>query len=330
MKPSSTPIVLVTRKIPETGLQLLQKTCDMDLFQEDRSIPREILLQKIKKIDGLLCLLSETIDEELLECATGLKVVSNYAVGYDNIDVSAATRHGVVVTNTPGVLTDATADLTWALLLASARRLAESDRIMRREVYPGWSPMYLLGNDITGKTLGLLGAGRIGTAVAERSSGWKMRILYYDQKRNSYLDKEFSAEKVGLDYLLSESDFISIHLPMSEQTHHLINGSRFQKMKRTAILINTARGPIIDEADLVVALKEKRIAGAGLDVYENEPDMAPGLNDLDNVTLAPHIGSATVHTRNEMARIAAQNLLAVLNGNRPEFVVNPEVYNDGS
>ena len=275
----------------------------------------------------MLCLLSETVDEELLASAPALKVVSNYAVGYDNIDVAAATRHNVVITNTPGVLTDATADLAWALLLASARRLVESDRTMRQETYSGWSPLYMLGADIKGKTLGILGAGRIGTAVVKRSIGWQMRVLYFDHQNNASLDNEYSAGKVELDYLIRESDFISIHLPLTEKTHHLLNEEKFQKMKKTAILINTARGPIIDESALVVALKNKWIAGAGLDVYENEPQMAPGLKDLENVTLAPHIGSATVHSRNEMARIAAQNLLSVLDGKQPEFVVNSEVYN---
>jgi len=328
-KAVSLPKILVTRKIPETGLKLLRLSCEVDLYEDDNPIPRELLIKKVKHLDGLLCLLSETVDDELLTSAPALKVVSNYAVGYDNIDVAAATRHKVVVTNTPGVLTDATADLAWALLLASARRLVESDRIMRQETYSGWAPLYMLGADIKGKTLGILGAGRIGAAIVKRSMGWQMRVLYFDHQKNASLENEFSAEKVDLDYLIKESDFISIHLPLTDKTHHLLNKESFQKMKKTAILINTARGPIIDEAALVVALKNKWIAGAGLDVYENEPQIASGLKDLENVTLAPHIGSATVHSRNEMARIAAQNLLSVLKGKKPEFVVNPEVYNKG-
>jgi lactate dehydrogenase-like 2-hydroxyacid dehydrogenase len=300
----------------------------MELYQENQAIPRDLLLQKVKNLDGLLCLLSEKIDDELLRAAAGLKVVSNYAVGYDNIDVSAATRYGVVVTNTPEVLTDATADLAWALLLGTARRLVESDREMRRAAFSGWSPMYMLGNDITGKTLGILGAGRIGTAVVERSTGWKMKILYYDRNHQPHLDHQFKADKVSLDELISQSDFISVHLPLSPETYHLIDGKKLRKMKSTAILINTARGPIIDEAALVMALREKQIAGAGLDVYENEPEMAAGLADLENVTLVPHIGSATIFTRNEMARIAAENILAVLKGDRAPFTVNPEAYDN--
>lgn len=323
---SAIPKVLVTREIPEAGLALLRDKCDLDIYQEDRAIPRQLLLEKIPRVEGLLCLLSESIDEELLSRAEQLKVVSNYAVGYDNIEVAAATRRGIVVTNTPGVLTEATADLTWALLLAAARRLGEGDRIMRQRKFEGWGPLYLLGQDITGKTLGILGAGRIGRAVVERSVGWKMQVLYFDNNVNSELELKYSAKKVNLDFLVSNADFISIHLPASRETHHLVNERILKQMKKTAVLINTARGSIIDEKALVKALNEKWIAAAGLDVFENEPTMTEGLSRLENVVLAPHIGSATIQARDDMAKIAAANLLAVLEGKQPPYPVNPEVF----
>ncbi len=318
--------VLVTRKIPQSGLELLRPSCELEVYPEDRPIPRQELLRKIAKVDGLLCLLSDIIDREVLDAAPRLKVLSNYAVGYNNIDVEYATRKGVVVTNTPGVLTDATADLAWALLLATARRVVEGDRLVRQGKFRGWGPMLLLGHDLKGKTLGIVGAGRIGTAVAERSVGWKMRVLYYSRRPNEFLEKELGARKVPLEELLAEADFVSLHVPLTPETHHLINGAALRKMKPTAILINTARGAVVDEPALVQALKEKRLAGAGLDVYENEPQVHPELLKLDNVVLLPHIGSATVETRDEMARIAARNLLAVLEGRKPEFPVNPQVF----
>ena len=318
--------VLVTRQIPEAGLSMLRNDCDLDIYQQDQAIPRQLLLEKISQVDGLLCLLSESIDEELLSKVTRLKVVSNYAVGYDNIDVGAATRRGIVVTNTPGVLTEATADMAWTLLLTAARRVGEGDRIMRLQRFQGWGPLFLLGQDLQGKTLGILGAGRIGSAVAGRSVGWNMNILYYDRTVNQGLERKHFAKKVDLDQLIRTADFISIHLPLSAETHHLINEGNLRRMKKSAVLINTARGPIIDEKALVMALREKWIAAAGLDVYQDEPRMAEGLSELENVVLAPHIGSATVKTRDDMARIAASNLLAVLDGKRPPNPVNPEVF----
>jgi len=322
---SSLPKVLVTRRIPEAGLALIREKCDLEIYEEDRVIPRQLLLEKIPPVQGLLCLLSEKIDEELLHKAPHLKVVSNFAVGYDNIDIAAATRRGVVVTNTPGVLTEATADMAWALLLAAARRLGEGDHIMRHGQFEGWGPMFLLGQDIKGKTLGILGAGRIGSAVVERSAGWEMPILYYDHNRNDVLEAKFSARKVTLEKLASSADFISIHLPASPDTHHLIDEKILKQMKKTAVLINTARGAIIDEKALVQALREKWIAAAGLDVFEKEPQLAEGLDQLENVVLAPHLGSATIQARDGMATLAATNLLAVLAGKRPAHVVNPDV-----
>jgi len=317
--------VFVSRQIPETGLAVLRPKCEVEVYPGDQAIPRHLLLEKVKDADGLLCLLSEKIDPELFTHAPGLRVVSNCAVGYDNIDVAYATKIGVVVTNTPGVLTDATADLSWALLLAAARRLIEGDQIMRNHQFTGWAPLYLLGQDIKGKTLGILGAGRIGTALAERSVGWQMPILYFDRRPNPYLEKTLAARKVEFTELIQKSDFISIHLPLSTETHHLINETTFKQMKKSAIIVNTSRGAIIDEKALVKALENQQIAGAGLDVFENEPNMAAGLEKLPQAVVVPHIGSATIHTRGEMARIAAENLLKVLEGNPPEFAVNPEV-----
>lgn len=317
--------VLVTRQIPEAGLSLLRNVCDLEVYPEDRAIPRQLLLENIPQLDGLLCLLSESINEELLSKVTRLKVVSNYAVGYDNIDVKAATHRGIVVTNTPGVLTEATADMAWTLLLAAARRVGEGDRIMRQKNFKGWGPMFLLGQDIQGKILGILGAGRIGSAVARRSTGWDMKIIYYDKSVNPELEEKYLAKKVDLNELLETADFISIHLPLTAETNYLINQDNLKKMKKSVVLINTARGPIIDEPALVMALREKWISAAGLDVYQDEPRMAEGLAKLENVVLAPHIGSATVKTRDDMARIAATNLLAVLKGKRPPNPVNPKV-----
>lgn len=317
--------VFVSRQIPETGLDILRQKCEVEIYPGEQAIPRHLLLEKVKDAEGLLCLLSEKVDRELFAHAPKLRVVSNCAVGYDNIDVEHATRIGVAVTNTPGVLTDATADLSWALLLAAARRLIEGDHIMRNHTFTGWAPLFLLGQDIKGKTLGILGAGRIGTAVVERSVGWQMPVLYFDRRPNPYLEKTFAAHKVELIELVQQSDFISIHLPLTAETHHLINEKVFSQMKKSAIIVNTSRGAIIDENALVKALENKQIAGAGLDVFENEPAMAQGLEKLFNAVVVPHIGSATVHTRGEMALIAAKNLLNVLEGDPPEFAVNPEV-----
>ncbi len=318
--------IYVSRLIPEAGLSLLRRKCRVTVHESEKAVARDELLKQVANVDGLLCLLSEKVDRELLDASSRLKVVSNYAVGYDNIDVAYATRKGIAVTNTPGVLTDATADLTWALILAAARRIVEADGVMRKGHYGGWSPMLLLGQELKEKTLGILGAGRIGRAVAERSRGWNMKILYFDRSGNKYLDRNLSARRCDLDDLFAEADIISIHLPLTPETHHLVDRKALESMKESAILINTARGPIVDEAALRDALAEKRIAAAGLDVFEEEPEMVNGLEKLRNVVLTPHIGSATVHARNEMARIAAENLLAILEGTEPVSIVNPGVF----
>jgi glyoxylate reductase len=247
------------------------------------------------------------------------------AVGFNNIDVAAASRLGILVTNTPGVLTEATADLTWALILGVARRVVEGDQEMRSGRFPGWGPMYLLGGDVTGQTLGLIGPGRIATAVARRAVGFEMPLLYHGRRPSPELDA-LGARGVPLDQLLAESDFVSLHVPLAPETRHLIDARALSQMKPTAYLINTARGPVVDEAALVAALKAGQIAGAGLDVYEDEPTMAVGLADCPNALLLPHLGSATHATRAAMSRIAAENLVAALQGRRPPNLVNPEVW----
>ena len=313
--------VFVTSRIPEAGLQILASKCELDIFADEK-LTRTQFIRHLQDKDGLLCLLSNPVDSEIIDSAPRLKVISNYAVGYNNIDIQAATRRGIVVTNTPGVLTDATADLAWALLLAVSRRIVEGDRMMRRGDYRGWEPQLLLGQDLKDKTLGILGAGRIGSAVARRSVGWNMQVLYFDRKRNPDLEEKVNARFTPLNQLFAYSDFISIHLPLTAETNHLVDEKALRRMKSTACLVNTARGPIVDEAALVRALKEGWIAGAALDVFENEPEIHPELKSLNNAVLTPHIGSATVGTRNAMAEIAAENLLAVLAGGKPRFPVN--------
>ena len=319
--------VYVTRQIPEEGINLLKKFCRMvEVNPHDSPLTYDELLMQVKGRDAILTMLSDRIDERLMSEAKSLKVIANYAVGYDNIDIKAATAKGIVVTNTPGVLTDSTADMAWALLFSIARRIVEGDKVTRVGKFVGWAPMFLLGRDVVGKTLGIIGAGRIGTAMAMRSRGWCMKVLYTTQSnRNAVLEEMLGAKRVDLETLLKESDFISIHTPLSEKTRHLIGAKELSFMKKTAYLINTARGAIIDEAALVNALKNKQIAGAGLDVYEEEPKLKPGLAELDNVVLAPHLGSATVESRTKMAVMAAENIIAVLNKQKPKNCVNPEV-----
>jgi len=282
-----------------------------------------VLLQRVADKEGLLCTITDRVDEELLGRAPLLKVIANYGVGYDNIDVEAATKRGIPVSNTPDVLTDATADIAMALILATARRLVEGDKRVREGQFRFWAPMHFLGSEVTGKTLGIVGLGRIGRAVARRARGFDMGILYHNRKRIEKMDeKAMGITFVSLQTLLTESDFVSLHVPLTEKTHHLIGPEELARMKSTAILINTSRGPVVDEKALIVAVQRGEIAGAGLDVYENEPTLAPGLVDLDNVVLLPHSGSAPLETRAAMARLAAENLLAGLRGQIPPNCVN--------
>lgn len=318
--------VLITRPIPEPGASLIERVAEVAMcVREDRSPTRAELIAAIADADILLCLLTETIDAEILAAAPKCKLVANMAVGYNNIDVAEATRRGMIVTNTPGVLTEATADLTWALILASARRVVEGDEEMRAGRFHGWGPFYMLGVDVFGKTLGLVGPGRIAQATARRAVGFRMNLLYHGRKNSPEIE-ELGAKHVELDELLRESDFVSLHTPLTAETRHLINRRALELMKPTAYLINTARGPVVDEKALVEALKNGTIARAGLDVYEDEPRIAEGLAACPNATLLPHLGSATAETRSAMARIAAENIVAFVNGSRPSNTVNPEVY----
>jgi len=318
--------VLVTRILPGPAIEVLKQRCEVELNQEDRVISREELMRGVSGKDGLLCLLTDKIDAEVMDAAgPNLKVISNYAVGYDNIDVTEATRRGIAVTNTPGVLTETTADLTWAIMMAVARRIVEADNFLRTGQWKGWAPCLMLGHDVYGKTLGIVGLGRIGKAIARRAKGFDMRVLYYDTRRDEQAERELGVAYVPLENLLRESDFVSIHAPLTEKTRHLIGEKELRLMKPTAFLVNVARGPLVDEAALIRALREKWIAGAALDVFEREPYVPPELIQMKNVVLVPHIGSASVETRSKMAMMAVENLLAVLEGKIPPNLVNPEV-----
>ncbi|GMR18979.1 MAG: D-glycerate dehydrogenase [Patescibacteria group bacterium] len=320
--------VFVTREIPDEGLKLLEGKVDLEVYDKDQVIPRAQLLEKVKGIDALLPLLTDKIDAELMDAAgPQLKVIANYAVGFDNIDVKAATQRKIYVANTPGVLTEAVAEHAFGLLLAIGRRIPEADRFTRAGNYKGWEPMLLLGTEIKGKTLGVVGLGRIGSRISEMAvKGMGMKVIYYDVKQNADFEKEFEATyKSKLDDLLSEADFVTIHVPLLPATRHLIDAEKLSLMKKTAYLINTSRGPVVDEKALVEALKSKTIAGAALDVYEEEPRLAPGLADLENVVLTPHTASATNEARGAMSTLAAQAILDVLSGKPPQNLVNKEL-----
>lgn len=314
--------VYVSRPIPEPGLELLRASCDVEVKPTDELVPREELLEKVKGRDALLCLLTEEIDAEIIKVGADLKIIANYAVGYNNVDVETATKSGIWVSNTPGVLTNTTADMAWALMFAVGRRIPEADRFTRAGKYKGWSATMLLGGDIYGKTLGIIGVGRIGAAVAMRSIGFNMRVLYADVRSNKELEREVGAEKVDMDTLLKKSDFVSVHVPLMPETKRLIGRRSLAMMKPTAYLINTSRGPVVHEAALAEALKNGVIAGAGLDVYEYEPEINPDLRKLDNVVLTPHTASGSVETRAKMATMAAENILAALDGRTPPNAVN--------
>lgn len=317
--------VLVTRPLPLEVMDYLRARCDVSVPDEDRPMPREELLRDCVGRRGILAMLTDRIDEEVLDAAgPDLAVVSNYAVGYDNVDVAACTRRGVAVTNTPDVLTDATADMAWALILAASRRVAEGDRLVRSGRPWSWSPGFMVGHDVTGKILGIVGFGRIGRAVAARARGFSMRVLCHSRSRDPQAERELGVAFRNLPGLLGESDVVTVHVPLNPETRHLFSASAFRAMKPTAVFVNTSRGPIVDEAALADALASGEIAAAGLDVYEREPEVHPGLLKVENVVLAPHLGSATVETRTAMGMLAAENLVAVLEGRRPNALVNPE------
>jgi glyoxylate reductase len=319
------PKVYVSRLIPDEGMKLLYEKCDVTVNPYDRVATREELLENVKGKDALLCLLTDAIDEEVFATNPNLKVVANYAVGYNNIVVKDANKYGVPVTNTPGVLTETTADFAWTLLMATARRIVEADTFNRTGKFVGWAPLLLLGQDVHHKTIGIVGFGRIGQAVAQRARGFDMNVLYYDMNKMPEVAAKYDAQYRELDDLIRESDFITLHVDLNESTRHLISDREFGMMKKNAYLINTSRGPVVDEQALVRALKSDQIAGAGLDVYEDEPIMAPGLAECANAVLAPHTASATRETRGAMARIAAENIIAALEGRTPPNIVNPEV-----
>lgn len=319
------PRVFVSRRMRDAGLNLVLEFCDADVWEEAMPPAREVLLEKVRGVDGFLSMLTDRVDAELLDAAgPQLKVVSNHAVGFDNIVVADATARGVPVGNTPGILTDATADLAFALLLAAARRLVELEKYIRAGKWKTWHPSMLLGMDLAGKTLGLVGFGRIGQAVAKRAVGFDLRVIFYDPTAKT----EFGAIKMNsLDELLRESDFVSVHAPLNESTRHMVNADFLSKMKPNAVFVNTSRGPVVDQAALYEALKAKQIFAAGLDVTDPEPlPLDSPLLTLENCVIVPHIGSASERTRDAMARLAAENLIAGLKGERLPHCINPEVY----
>ena len=324
------PKVFVTRLIPDEGLAMIRGWAEMQVWEDELPPPREVLLREVRDIDGLLSLLTDKIDAELMDAAPRLKVVSNHAVGYDNIDVPAATARGIPIGNTPGVLTDTVADLAFTLLMAAARRIQESIDYVRAGKWRTWGPRLLTGQDIHGATLGIVGFGRIGQAMAKRASGFGMRVLYNDVARREDLEKALGVTFADMDTLLHEADFITIHTDLNETTRHLFNARAFAQMKRTAILINTARGPIVDHTALYDALKSGTLGGAALDVTEPEPILMDNpLLTLPNCLIVPHIASASVATRAKIAQMAAANLIAGVHGERLPNCVNPEVYERG-
>jgi glyoxylate reductase len=328
--PSVKPAILISRALPEAAIRMARSRADVDLHTGERPLTRPDLVARLQGKQGLVCQITDTIAADLLDACPDLRVVANVAVGYNNVDVAAATRRGIAVTNTPDVLTETTADFAWTLLMAAARRLAEADRYVRDGRFTQWEFMLLLGGDVHGKTLGIVGFGRIGRAMARRARGFNMRVLYQDTvAADPATERELGASRADLPTLLREADFVSLHTPLLTETRHMINAESLRTMKRTAYLINASRGPVVDEAALVHALKEGWIAGAGLDVYEEEPKIHPGLLSLPNVVLAPHIASGSYETRLQMAMLAVENCLAVLAGQRPPTPVNPEVLSRG-
>jgi glyoxylate reductase len=319
------PKVFATHQLFDEARQILDAACDVDYWTNDERPPREEVLRRVKDKEGLVCLLTEKVNDELLLTASKLRIAANIAVGYDNIDVDICTKRGVVATNTPGVLDETTADFAWTLMMAVARRLAEGEQLARSGNWKGWNLDQLCGTDIWGKTLGLVGFGRIGRAVARRALGFHMKVIYTDAvKAPAEVEKSLSVQFRDMNALLAESDFISLHVPLMPETRGLFDSPKFYRMKPTAFLINTSRGPVVEEAALVAALEAKKIAGAALDVYENEPFIHPGLR-RPNVVLAPHLASASLETRTKMAVMAANNVVALFMGQMPPNMLNPTV-----
>jgi glyoxylate reductase len=318
--------VYVTRMIPQQTIDTLREHHDVEVNPHDRALSKKELLQAVRGRDAVISLLTDTIDGEVLDAAGAqCRIVANYAVGFNNFDLDAATARGVIMTNTPGVLDDATATHAWALLLATARRIPESERYVRAGKWHGWAPMAFIGQDVDNKTLGIAGLGRIGSKFARKAAAFDMNIIYTDARPNTEFERQYNARFVDKATLLRESDYLSLHLPLLAETHHYIGAAELAAMKPTAVLINAARGPLVDEKALVAALREKVIWGAGLDVFEDEPKLTPGLAELDNVVIVPHIASATTQTRLAMGKIATDNVIRVLNDEAPLNCINPQV-----
>lgn len=316
------PKVLLTRQLPEVAIEKLEAHVDLEIFPYDRAMTPEELKETVVDKEGLLCLLTDTISPELMDAAPKLKVVSNYAVGYNNIDISAATDRNIIVTNTPDVLTETTADMTFGLMLMAARRVLEAGDLLRSGNWKGWSPMQFMGTDIHGSTLGIIGMGRIGKALTKRARGFDMEVIYWNRTRLKVREeKQLGLRYVKFNEVLLQSDFISLNVAYNEDTHHLIDEGALQKMKQSAFFINTSRGGTVDEEALIDALENNKIAGAGLDVFENEPNINPRFLELKNTVILPHIASASVATREKMAMVAVDNLLAVLAGKKPAYRV---------
>ncbi len=325
MSTGGKPRVLLMHPFLDPGPAILAEAAEVIPYPAGRPLDEASIRQAAEGCVGIVSQLMDPIRETVLS-TLGLKIVSNVAVGFDNIDVAAATAHKVMVTNTPGVLDDATSDFAFTLLMAASRRIVEADSFTRQGRFNGWAIDMMLGADVFGATLGLVGIGRIGRGMAHRAKGFNMRVLYYDpHPLPPDAEQQLGATRVDLGRLLAESDFVSVHVPLTQETHHMLSTAQFEQMKRSAILINTSRGPVVDEAALVQALTAKKIAGAGLDVYEREPAVHPGLIPMPNVVLAPHIASATVRTRSEMSAMAARNMATAARGGRPPNLVNPEV-----
>lgn len=316
------PKVYITYRIPEKPLEVLREKCEVLMNTKDRMLCKEELCKNLKGMDAVICMFSDRIDNGVIDCLEGVKVLANYAVGYNNIDFEYAASKGIAVTNTPGAVTSATAEMAVGLLFSTARRIVDSDRYTREGKFKAWTPTLFLGHDIAGKTLGVIGAGRIGTSFVKKVIGFDLKVLYHNRKRDLEFERETGAVYVDKITLLKESDFVSLHVPLTTETKHMIGLNEFKMMKRNAIVINTSRGPVIDEKALVEALKSGYIWGAGLDVYENEPNIEPELFNLENVVLASHIGTATTETREKMAAMAVNNVLAVLCGEKPPNCIN--------
>jgi len=310
--------VFITRELPDIAFKLLeQNKISFDYYKKDRTIPRNLLLQKVKNCQALISLLTEKIDKQVIDQMPECKIIANYAVGYNNIDINYAKKKKIIVTNTPDVLTESTADLTLALVLSCARRIIEGENLLRDGNFNGWKPKLLLGTELKDKIFGILGAGRIGSAVARRARSFETKIIYVDNKKNLKLEKETSARKVSLKYLLENSDILSVHLPLNRKTYHYLNYKRLNQLKRNSILINTTRGEIIDEKSLIRILELNRLMAVGLDVFENEPNLNPELLTFPNVLVLPHLGSATREARDGMAELAVRNVINVLKGKPP-------------